>query len=71
MMIAVRIVGFLLTGLSAVVLFIAFKGLVRANRYVRSVGADEPIPLDLKARMIIWGWVAGLTVGITLIAASY
>ncbi len=71
MMIAVRIGGFLLTGLSAVVLFIAFKGLVRANRHVRSMGADEPIPLDLKARMIIWGWVASLTVGIALIAASY
>ena len=55
-MIILRIVGFLLAALSAVVLFIALKGLWKAQRYLLSThGINEPIPLDLKARMIVWG----------------
>ena len=70
-MIVLRILGILLAALSALVLAIAFKGLWRAQRSFSAHGINEPIPLDLKARMIVWGWVLGLVAGIALIVLSY
>jgi len=33
--------------------------------------SHEPVPLDLKARMVVWGWVLGLIGSIALIVLSY
>jgi hypothetical protein len=72
MIVALRIVGFLLTALSAVVLTIAFRHLWRLERRLSAeFGIHESIPLDLKARMILWAWILGLVVGIGLIVLSY
>lgn len=52
-MTAIQISGLMLSALSAVVLFIAIRTLVRGQGDLATTGIYEPIPLDLKARMII------------------
>ncbi len=70
-MIVLRIIGFLLLSLSSVVLFVVLRGLWNARRRLSSHGINEPIPLNLKARMVVWGWASGLVAGIALVALSY
>jgi len=70
-MVALRIIGFLLFALSSVVLFIMLRGLWNAQRHLSSQGINQPIPLKLKAQIVVWAWALGLVVGITLVVLSY
>src|SRR5207302_1267990 len=63
-------IGFLLLSLSSAVLFIVLRGLWNSQRRLSSQGINEPIPLNLKARMVIWAWALGLVAGIALVALS-
>lgn len=65
-MTAIQISGLMLSALSAVVLFITMRTLVRGQGDLAAMGIYEPIPLDLKARMIIWAWTAAFVVGVML-----
>jgi hypothetical protein len=66
-----RIVGPLLTILSAVVLAIALNGLWKAQRYLQANGINQPIPLDNRARLIVWAWTAAFFAGIALTILAY
>ncbi|HEV2162683.1 MAG TPA: hypothetical protein VGR52_10710 [Stellaceae bacterium] len=65
-MTAIQISGLMLSALSAVVLFITMRTLVRSQGDLAATGIYEPIPLDVKARMIIWVWTAAFVVGVML-----
>jgi len=62
--------GLMLSALSAVILFVAIRTLVRGQGDFATTGVYEPIPLDLKARMIIWVWTAAFVVGVVSIFTS-
>lgn len=70
-MIVLLIAGVIVTVLSAVVLSIIFRTMWRAMRELQSHGINEPIPLNLKARAIIWAWLAAFIVGVAMIGLSY
>ena len=65
-MTAMQISGLMLSALSAVILFIAIRTLARGQGDLATTGIYEPIPLDLKARIIIWAWTAAFVVGVVL-----
>ena len=65
-MTALQISGLMLSALSAVMLFITIRTLVRGQGDLVATGIYEPIPLDLKARMIIWVWTAAFVIGVML-----
>ena len=70
-MIGLRIADIMLAAFSVVVLWIALRGLWRANRSPRAHGARDPIPLDSKSRLVMAAWSLGLLIGIALIAVSH
>jgi len=63
-----RIAGFAIAALSALVLAIALKGLWNAQRSLVAHGINKPLPLDARSRLVIGVWAIGLAVGIALIA---
>lgn len=68
-LIALRVIGFLLTALSAVMLAIT---LGRLWKRLSAIFGSHPItPLMARARKIGWAWIGGLIIGIMLIIASY
>jgi hypothetical protein len=70
-MLILRIAGFLLAALSAVVFWIVMGGLWRMQRSLNLSGINEPVPLDGKSRLIIFGWLAAFIVGLGLIVLSF
>jgi hypothetical protein len=70
-MVILRIGAFLLAALSAVVLWIMLSGLWRTQRSLSLSGINEPIPLDGKSRLIIFGGLAAFIVGLGLIVLSF
>jgi hypothetical protein len=63
-----RIAGFVIAALSALVLAITLKGLWNAQRSLAAHGINKPLPLDARSRRVIGVWAIGLAVGIALIA---
>jgi hypothetical protein len=63
-----RIAGFVIAALSALVLALTLRRLWNAQGSLRAHGINKPIPLDAKSRRIIGAWAIGLAVGIALIA---
>jgi hypothetical protein len=68
---AAFIVGLLLACLSALVLSIMLRHLWRATTTLMAFGIKEPVPLDLKARMIVWAWGLAFIVGVGMIIWAY
>ncbi len=66
---ALRVVGFMLTALSVVMLAIT---LGRLWKKLAAIFGSHPItPLMARARKVGWAWIGVLIVGIMLIIASY
>ncbi len=67
--IALRVIGFLLTALSALMLAVT---LGRLWKSLAAIFGSHPItPLMARARKVGWAWIGVLIVGIMLIIASY
>jgi uncharacterized membrane protein len=67
--IALRVIGFLLTALSATMLAVTLGRLWK--RLAAIVGSHPITPLMAKARKVGWAWIGVLIVGVMLIIASY
>jgi hypothetical protein len=67
---AIRVIGFLVIALSALILAIVLRGIWNGQRTLQAHGINKPIPLDGKSRLILLGWFLGLIVGVVLVIAS-
>jgi hypothetical protein len=68
-LIALRVIGFMLTTLSALMLAITLGRLWKKHAAI--FGSHPITPLMAKARKVGWAWIGALIVGIMLIVASY
>jgi hypothetical protein len=70
-MMTLRIYGFALTAFNGVVLAIALRTLWNAERRLAAQGVYQPVALNLKTRMFLWGCALASLAGIALVVWSY